>query len=240
MTNRLFPLFKQDIKFQFNNNFQIIYLAFVLIYSAVLSFLPMNIKAAVLPGLIFSEPGALSFIFMGAIVIYEKERGILDILFTSPVKFREYAVSKALSLGLLALIGTGILVFNSGLHVSWLVYPSVFISNAFYTALAFILAIKFKDILKYLVLGGMSLSILFAPILDVYGVIDIPFLRAIPSYSLYQLVFKSCYGGTTPAILLYSPLFDSEWYLHLLLTTTWLIPLYLLAGKRMKAYLGGN
>lgn len=240
MMSRTLTLCKQDIRFQFSNNFQLIYLVFVLMYSAILSFLPYNIKAAVLPILIFSEPGALSFIFTGAIIIYEKERGILDSLFTSPILFREYALSKIMSIGLLAMTGTAILTINSGVAVSASVYISVFISNAFCTALAFILAIGFKDILKYMILGGMSLSILFLPILEIYGMLQWPILRAIPSYSLYQLIFKSCFKGETPAILFYTPFIDQEWWLHLLITVAWLIPLYLFAGKRMKKYLQGG
>jgi fluoroquinolone transport system permease protein len=52
--------------------------------------------------MIFSDPAAMGLYFMGAIVLFEKSERVLSAIAVSPVKPREYVLSKLCSIGIVS------------------------------------------------------------------------------------------------------------------------------------------
>ncbi len=54
--------------------------------------------------MIFSDPAVLGFFFIGGLVMLEKGQGIVDLVIVTPLRIREYVLSKVLSLAIIAII----------------------------------------------------------------------------------------------------------------------------------------
>lgn len=103
-----------DIKFQFKYGFYLVYLIITMVYVGVLFALPASFRDITSAVIIFSDPAALGFFFMGAIVLFEKSERVLNSLFISPLTLDEYIFSKIISLGMIStIVGTIIAVATS-------------------------------------------------------------------------------------------------------------------------------
>lgn len=91
-----------DIKFQFKYGFYLVYLIITMVYIGVIFALPTSLRHVSSAVIMFSDPAALGFFFMGAIVLFEKSEMVLNSLFISPLKIDEYIFSKIVSLGLIS------------------------------------------------------------------------------------------------------------------------------------------
>ena len=91
-----------DIRFQWKYGIYFIYSVFTVLYISLLYILPLEWreKAAIL--MIFSDPAAMGLYFMGAIVLFEKSERVLNSIAISPVKTKEYVLSKLISIALVS------------------------------------------------------------------------------------------------------------------------------------------
>ena len=76
--DKCLTLTKGDIRFQWKYGFYFIYLILVILYSGLLSLLPVSIKDTACNILVYSDPDAMGMFFMGAIVLLESKRLIFD------------------------------------------------------------------------------------------------------------------------------------------------------------------
>jgi len=68
------------------------------IYVLLLHVTPHGYKAKTALLLTFSDPGAIGLILAGGIVLLEKDQGVHDCLFVTPLRLREYLIAKAVSI----------------------------------------------------------------------------------------------------------------------------------------------
>lgn len=101
---RSIALTKGDIRFQWKYGFYFIYLVLVILYSALLSFLPYNVKTIMCDILVYSDPAAMGMFFMGAIVLLEKSQRVLNSIALSPVTPQQYIAGKVCSIGFISLV----------------------------------------------------------------------------------------------------------------------------------------
>ena len=93
---------KGDIVFQFRQGFYLVYILITLFYMLILSQLPEAWLQIAVPIIAFSDPSVVGFIFVGGIILLEKEQGVIDYLSVTPLKIRDYILSKVTSLMILA------------------------------------------------------------------------------------------------------------------------------------------
>lgn len=101
---RSIALTRGDIRFQWKYGFYLIYLVLVILYSALLSYLPKSFRTIMCDILVYSDPAAMGMFFMGAIVLLEKSQRVLNSIAVSPVTKEQYITGKLCSIGLISLI----------------------------------------------------------------------------------------------------------------------------------------
>ncbi len=140
---RLKALFFGDIRFQIKYGFYFIYAVFAVLYIGLLFVLPENWrnKAAIL--MIFTDPAAMGLFFMGAIVLFEKSERTLNSLAVSPVKPREYILSKLLSIAVIStLVAVVIALVGDKAIISFYFIAGVFLCSCLFSAVGLIVAAK--------------------------------------------------------------------------------------------------
>jgi fluoroquinolone transport system permease protein len=100
----MLKLFKYDLNIQFRSGYWTVYGVLGIIYILILVNLPVYVRNYVAVYLIFSDTSVLGLIFVGALVLLEKQQGVLQSLSVTPLKLNTYLFSKVLSLTLLSAV----------------------------------------------------------------------------------------------------------------------------------------
>lgn len=162
----LLKLTKFDIIFQLKQGFYLIYAILTAIYLLILFYLPQQVRAEVTAYLILSDTSIMGLVFVGAIVLLEKQQNILQSMFITPLKLSTYLWSKAISLTFIALaVSTAIGIIPGGMKNN---IPGLFISvigsSLFFTFLGLGISAGANTLNQYLagiMVGGL---IMVAPI----------------------------------------------------------------------------
>lgn len=213
-----------DVKFQFRHGFYFIYTIMVLFYIISIGFLPDTWKSNATAIVLFADPAALGFFFIGGILLLEKGERVLDSLFVSPLKIWEYVLAKAVSLGLVStLVGLIISLVGLSLQVNIPVLGfTLIVSSLFYTLIGIIAGVNSKSVNRFLIVTvPVEMLLSTPPIILLFGVKSM-ILEVMPS-SLVLRLFQWCtgaYNSLNPIFLL----------LGLIL---WCIPAFYFAVRRM-------
>ena len=95
-------LLKKEITLQWRQGFWLVYFVFTAIYVTVLLSLPEKNRMLVSLILILSDTTMLGIIFIGALVLLEKQQAVIQSLFVTPLEPSQYIWSKTISLSLIA------------------------------------------------------------------------------------------------------------------------------------------
>jgi len=132
---RLKNAVSSDILFQWKHGFYIIYLVISLVYVVILNQLLKLWLSRAVPMVIFSDPTVLGIFFIGGILLLEKEQGILMALSITPLRMKEYVVSKLISLTAVAIFSTVLITLTVyGNQVNFLyMIMGVSLTSVFFT-----------------------------------------------------------------------------------------------------------
>jgi fluoroquinolone transport system permease protein len=226
-SKRLFHTTLQDIRFQFRYGFYFLYAVLTVIYIAAISLLPAAWVQNAVAIVLFSDPAALGFFFMGGILLLEKGERLHDALFVSPLTISGYVLSKAVSLGLVSMLaGLLIAAFCAGSNINYpMLALSLLAGSVLFTFAGIITGTAAKTVNHYMILSIPAEILLnIPPILLLFGV-DSPVLEFLPGSVVLRLLQWSS-GLSIP----YPP------FLLLILLTLWEIPVYFLVLKRMRKF----
>lgn len=162
---RLYHLLKQDIKYQVRYGFYLIYLVVAIIYISVLRALPTTLLKPSLIFIVFSDPAALGFFFIGGIVLLEREERLQQYHSILPISRHAYIVSKVVSLSFIATIAAILIGFFALFsNINYLLLGvGTFLGALVFTLLGFIVA-TFSDSLNQYFMQGLPIGIiLIAP-----------------------------------------------------------------------------
>ncbi len=95
-------LLKKEITLQWRQGFWLVYFVFTAIYVTVLLSIPEKNRMLVSLIMILSDTTMLGVIFIGALVLLEKQQSVLQSLFVTPLEPSQYIWSKTISLALIA------------------------------------------------------------------------------------------------------------------------------------------
>jgi len=225
---RIFYSTLQDIKFQYRYGFYFIYVIIVLFYIILLSFLPEEWRSKTIAIILFMDPAALGYFFIGGIILLEKNERVLDVLFVSPLKTWEYIIAKALSLGFISvLVGAVIAFVGLGTKVNMPVLVlSLLMGSSLYTFVGLAAGVKAKTVNQFMVITIPAEILLSTPPIVLLFGVKSTFLEVMPG-SLVLRLFQWCTGNYYSA----SPL--------LMLTglLLWSVPAFYYAIRRMDWFL---
>lgn len=166
-------LLKKEITLQWRQGFWLIYFVFTAIYVGVLLSLPEKNRLLVSLLLILSDTTMLGIIFIGALVLLEKQQAVIQSLFVTPLEPSQYIWAKTISLSFIA-VCMSILVYIPVWHFN--IYTPLVLACIAFTAGTFVLlglglAARIDTINQYFgLLMGVSM-LLILPVLP-YMLLD--------------------------------------------------------------------
>ena len=205
---------KFDILFQFRHGFYAVYLIICLLYVAVLKMLPDSVSSALLPVIIFTDPAMLGFIFIGAIVLLEKDERTIQSLFVTPLKIGEYFASRLVSLGIIALLTSlSVALAVRGLDFyPHMLIPGVLLTAGFFTLIGFAVAARVRSFNEFLMGTALVIALASLPLLDHFVVLESPFFYLLPSQASLILI-RGAFSGAPFAEQMYAFLYLLVWCL---------------------------
>ena len=224
-------LLKKDIALQWRQGFWLVYFVFTALYVAILLNIPESGRLLVSLILILTDTTMLGVIFIGALVLLEKQQAVLQSLFVTPLEPKKYIWSKTISLSLIATC-MSILVYLPAWTIS--AYTSILMACIAITAGTFVmlglgLAIRIKTINQYFGLQiGVSM-LLILPVLPYMLLEQHPAFLFLPYVASLDLML-----GARDPLPLWRILVDMS------LLLVWAYLAYSYALKRVDRYLANQ
>jgi fluoroquinolone transport system permease protein len=199
---QLVHLLKHDFVLLQRNRIIIISLIITVIYASLfkgLAFLGQSEKILVL--VIFNDPALLGFLFVGVLMLFEKNENTIHALAVSPVRISNYILSKSISLTVVSLFCCYAMAIASyGFKFNFLHFTmAVILTSLMFTFLGFIA-----------VAGQSSFNTYFLKAIGIILLLTLPFLgyfEVIPRF--WFVLFP-----TQPAIDLFSLSFSNTFSLN--------------------------
>lgn len=199
-----------------------------ILYCALILSLPaVRVDLVVIP-VIFSDPAMLGFIFIGALILFEKSDNTIPALVVTPMKSYEFLWSKALALLVPALvISFAVAVSAYGFQFNaFALFLGVGFSSIIFSFLGFIGASRVRTFNQYIIVIPLFLLPAVLPLLNVFQIIDFPALNLIPTYSMLTLLFEAV-----------EPSFNVDYLINVAYLTFWLYLSFRLAKRSYYKYL---
>ena len=221
-------LLKEEITLQWRQGFWLVYFVFTAIYVTVLLNLPEKNRMLVSLILILSDTTMLGIIFIGALVLLEKQQAVIQSLFVTPLEPSQYIWSKTISLSLIA-VCMSMLVYLPVWHFT--AYTLLLLACIAFTAGTFVLlglglAARVDTINQYfgLMMGASMLLIL--PVLPYILLEQHPVFLFLPYVASLDLML-----GARESLPLWRILLDT------ILLVAWGYIAYKFALRRVTRYL---
>jgi fluoroquinolone transport system permease protein len=211
------------MRYQFKYGFYFLYVIVSAAYIAILLMLPAEIRRQGTAVIIWSDPAALGFFFIGGILLLEKGEGLHSYFSIVPVTTGEYILAKVLSLSIIStLVGLAIASFALRGQIDYLLLTlGLLAGSALFTLFGLAVGSMARSVNHYLALGVPVGIFLMSPSVVVVFGLTHPLLEVLPSTLLLRVLYISL-GLAVP----YSGL------LAMVGLLTWLLPAYWLAKKR--------
>ena len=221
--------------FLIDYRFYIIHISLVTValWSILLQvFMPAN-TGRVVGALIFLDPAILGFVFIGALVLFEKTNRSLQALVVTPMEPREYLLTHIITLTGIALIASlALVVLSQGVVFNYLYFfTSVVLTSAFFILAGFVAVSRFSSVNEYFIAGAGALMVLNIPLIHYFGLSDNGLFYLFPTQA--SLILLS--GIFEPVSL-----FDSIYAVAML--SAWIVLGYYLAKRMFQTHivLGGR
>jgi fluoroquinolone transport system permease protein len=197
----LLSLSLYNVKLQFRHGFYYAYLFVTAVYIIILRLLGPGAREILTPVLIFSDPSMLGIFFVGGIVLLERNDNILESLFVTPLKAGDYCISKAVSLGVLALSASLLIAAagKGGFGFDWpaLIAGTVLTSTLFtFTGLA--VSVRSEHVVDYILRVLPFVIVAAAPLIGYFGVTDSHLFYLIPTEASLTLITEGFSPGSAP------------------------------------------
>ena len=184
-----------DLRLQLRYQIMTMAAVVTLIYAIIFRAVPGASLQEMLVFLIFADPTALGFVFIGVLILFEKRENTFDAVVVTPLTSSQYLWSKGLSLTLIALVcGTGMAIAGRGIGFNPLILATaIILSSLLFVFIGFAAVARVKTVNAYLFIVPMYLAPLNVPLLKLFGVIDSPVLYLFPTQAsliLFQRAFE--------------------------------------------------
>jgi len=190
---RLCHAFLSDVRYQWRYGFYFIYGFLTVFFIIMLRLLPESWRETALVATLLADPALLGLFFIGGLMQLERGEGILDALFSSPLRPWEYIASKALSLGMISTLVSVIVALGSGVSSAkfGVLVPAILFGSMCFTLIGISVSVNLKTMNAFLSVNGLwELILLLPPLLLMFGVSFAP-LEIFPGSIVLRLVEAS-------------------------------------------------
>jgi len=228
---RFISAFIFDIKFQWRHGFYIVYVIVCICYWILQNFVSDEYLEMTVILLTFSDPSALGLILAGGILLLERDQGIHDPLFVTPIRTRDYLLAKVASLSVLSLIAAwAIHATASGVPESpFLFSVGVVLTSSFMTLLSIGVVVRYQTINGFILMSQVYAFPLILPLLGFFEVWDSKLFYLLPTEGTLVLL-KSAFSALSAEEILYA----------LFILLVWNYAIYIWADRSYKKYVLGK
>jgi fluoroquinolone transport system permease protein len=162
-SQRLLVLLRHELRMQWRYGIMAAYAVVIAFYAALLGWQPAHLPSWTLALIVFTDPAAISFFFLGALMMLERAEGVRSALSTTPMRSGEYLFAKGATLTALAVLACAVLsCFESQTDLPLLLI-SVVLTSVQYLGIGVPIALRFRTVSGYLVGSSAFLIPLVAP-----------------------------------------------------------------------------
>lgn len=159
----LYKVCKYDIMSQYKQGFYLVYGILSFFYLLILFNIPSVVRMEVTAYFILTDTSVMGLIFVGALVLLEKQQNILQSLFVTPLTLSTYLWAKVISLTVIAILTSSAIGFIPGgmLNNPATTLVSVILSSMFFTFLGLGISARVHSLNGYIagiMIGGVVLS----------------------------------------------------------------------------------
>ncbi|HKK43760.1 MAG TPA: hypothetical protein VJ963_15190 [Bacteroidales bacterium] len=192
-------LFRYDLNIQWRSGYWTVYGILGLIYILILINLPLVVRADIIALMIFSDTSVIGLIFVGALILLEKQQGVLQSFSVTPLKINSYLFSKALSITILSALVSSLiwLIPMHSFKGFLLLLAGVVLSSVVHTlfGIGFTAgAESFNQFLARVFLGSMLLTGPLFPMIFFKGT---EWMIIFPSNAFFDLLLGVVKGNTS-------------------------------------------
>ena len=173
---------RRDVLLQVRYKLVAVSLFMVAFWTGLLALVPEALRpepTLIVPAFMVVNLLTTTFYFICGLVLFEKGEAVLSALVTTPLRDREYLLSKVVLLTLLACVETfGIVVLFFGVDVNWgLLLTGALALGGINTLLGFVAISRYDSINEFLFPSAVLVTALLLPLLPHFGVMSrVPFL----------------------------------------------------------------
>lgn len=188
MTGRRLALIRHDLRLQYRYGIYVAYAVVVALYVVELLLLRGVLPSWVPALIVFTDPAAVSFFFLGALLMLERAEGVRAALAASPVSAFDYLMGKVVTLVGLSLASAAVLLPFINARDPALLLATVGLTALQYVGIGVPIGLRFKTVNGYLIGSAGFLTPLIAP--GLLALLD-PFpalLAIVPAVSQFRLL----------------------------------------------------
>lgn len=164
MNRMVTTLIAHDMRLQFRYGIYAAYGVVIAIYACLLLTFGSQVPSWALAVLIFTDPAALGFFFLGALMMLERGEGVRAALAVTPVGATSYIAAKVVTLtGMAVLSCLVIMAAHPGAGNLPLLISAVVLTSMQYVGLGVPIALRFRTVSGYLLGSAAILTPLIAP-----------------------------------------------------------------------------
>ena len=164
MTTRLATLIGHDARLQLRFGVYYAYAFVILFYVLVLTYAAPYLPAWTVGFVVFTDPSAVGFFFLGGLMMLERAEMSRVALAVTPIGAADYFAAKAVTLTAVGLIAAGIIAGLAPHDVRWGVYVlTVALTSVTYIGVGVPIALRFRTVTNYLVGSASFLTPLILP-----------------------------------------------------------------------------
>jgi fluoroquinolone transport system permease protein len=188
---------------QLRSGYWTVYGIIGIIYILILYNLPAGIRDDVAVLMIFMDTSVLGLTFVGAMVLFEKNQGVIYSLSVSPLKIRQYLFSKTLSLTLLSVLVSSLiwLVPERSLRGYVYILSDTALSSVVFTMFGLGFAAGTDSFNQYMAKVFAGSLIISAPLLPMIILPGAGWLIIFPANAGLDLFFRVTGGSFSPVQL---------------------------------------
>ncbi|MEM7368458.1 MAG: hypothetical protein AAF587_07625 [Bacteroidota bacterium] len=203
-----------DLRLLLRHHILTVAILVTLTYSLILLYLPASIpfRGELMTLLLLTDPSMLGFMFVGVMVLFEKDSATLKALVVTPLKSWQYIWSKAISLTAIAMIcgmTMGYIGHSEGLQPLYLLFAIGYASLIF-VFIGLIGVVRVHTLNQYLVLIPFCLIPLLPPVLGLFGVGETILWYLFPTHAILILYQASWHVVPFPDVV-YAFLYPICW-----------------------------
>ncbi len=224
---RLLATMRCDVRLQVRNGFYWAAAFLLGTFAVLITQLPEFDWAPVMPVVVLGNLVLATFMFMGGLVLLEKDDGTLEAQVVTPLRTGEYLASKVVTLTALSLIENAAIVLLA-CGIGFAVLPLVLgivLASAIYCLTGFVAVARYDSINEYLFPSMLYIAAFSLPFLHYAGLWETPLMYLHPLQAPLVILKGAIF-----------PLEAWEWIYGLLYSALWIAVTYVWSRRTFQRF----